>query len=96
MKREMLIIAGVLILLSGCSLAPKYTRPAPPIPAQWPQGKAYKNIPAQPDAVIIPELYRQGFFADESLQKIMMTPQYADHEVELRGIVSRLRNVCLG
>jgi len=34
--------------------------------------------------------------AIESLQKIMMTPQYADHEVELRGIVSRLRNVCLG
>ncbi|WDN87245.1 outer membrane protein, multidrug efflux system [Desulfosarcina sp. BuS5] len=86
MRKQMLVIAGVLILLGGCSLAPKYTRPAPPIPAQWPQGKAYKNIPAQPDAVIIPELYRQEFFADESLQKIIEMALVNNRDLRLAAL----------
>ena len=34
--------------------------------------------------------------AIEMLQDFMMKPSYAEHEVELRGIISKLRSVCLG
>jgi multidrug efflux system outer membrane protein len=71
MRKHILVIAGVLILLSGCSMAPKYTRPTVPIPEGWPQGEAYKNSSLQPDAVNIPELSRRKFFTDESLQQII-------------------------
>lgn len=30
-----------LTALSGCSMEPKYVRPAPPVPVSWPQGDAY-------------------------------------------------------
>jgi multidrug efflux system outer membrane protein len=29
------------LLLSGCSMAPTYIRPAAPVPAEWPSGAAY-------------------------------------------------------
>ena len=29
------------VILSACSLAPRYERPAPPVPASWPVGDAY-------------------------------------------------------
>jgi multidrug efflux system outer membrane protein len=38
------LIPGLLLassLLSGCALEPAYNRPAPPVPAQWPNGPAY-------------------------------------------------------
>jgi multidrug efflux system outer membrane protein len=57
--------------MSGCSLAPKYKQPKVPIPAQWPQGEAYKSGRATPRAPTVPELSRQEFFADEQLQKII-------------------------
>ncbi len=31
-----LLVAGAL--LGGCSMAPEYVRPTPPVPAQWPEG----------------------------------------------------------
>jgi len=40
-------IVVALLALSGCaSMAPEYTRPAAPVPANWPSGAAYKD--AQP------------------------------------------------
>lgn len=33
------------LLLSGCSMAPRYARPEAPVPAQWPTGAAYAPDP---------------------------------------------------
>ena len=33
---------GVVVLMSGCTLAPAYERPTPPIPASFPQGVPYQ------------------------------------------------------
>lgn len=33
----------ILILLGGCTMAPRYERPASPVPQQWPTGRAYSE-----------------------------------------------------
>ena len=45
MNRKLLAV-GIMLCLGGCSLAPKYDRPAAPVPAAWPSGPAYKEPPA--------------------------------------------------
>ena len=60
----------VIVLLGGCTLAPKYTRPAAPVPAAWSAGTPQAGtVPAAsaPPA----ELPWQEFFTDERLQKII-------------------------
>ena len=68
MRRKIILSLGVLIFMGGCSLAPKYTQPQAPIPAEWPKGEAYRSTPRES---AIPELNRQEFFADEHLLKII-------------------------
>ncbi len=42
MKRTILpLLASVTLLIGGCTMAPKYSRPAAPIPGAWPTGAAY-------------------------------------------------------
>ncbi len=36
-----LILVGLMFGLSGCTMAPKYSRPAAPVPSAWPAGPAY-------------------------------------------------------
>ena len=70
-KQIFFLLVGILLLSGGCTLAPEYTQPTAPIPAQWPQGSAYKESMAADGAIAIPELSRQEFFADKRLQKII-------------------------
>ncbi|MHB8828706.1 MAG: efflux transporter outer membrane subunit [Syntrophales bacterium] len=59
------------IALFGCSsMAPKYSRPAAPIPESWPTGAAYRttSLPGSGDAAA---LRWQGFFADRKLQGVI-------------------------
>jgi len=71
MKRVSVLILGVIICLSGCTMAPKYNRPAAPIPDNWPSGDAY--LPAQPKENItdVTQLKWQEFFTDPKLQRII-------------------------
>ena len=41
-KKLFLVIVGIVIFMGGCSLAPKYTKPEAPIPADLPTGAADK------------------------------------------------------
>jgi len=61
----------MLLAFSGCSLAPHYTRPEAPVPANLPSGKAYKNIKAPLDAVTAAGMPWCEFFADKRLQKVI-------------------------
>ncbi len=64
-----LVVIG--LFLSGCSLAPEYTRPQAPIPAQWPQGEAYKNGQEMPKATPVAELKWRDFFTDKHLREVI-------------------------
>ncbi|MBE0501873.1 MAG: efflux transporter outer membrane subunit [Desulfuromonadales bacterium] len=68
-KRLLMILMGGALALSGCTLAPDYKRPEAPIPAEWPQGEAYRNSAA--DGLLTTELSRETFFADPQLLKII-------------------------
>jgi multidrug efflux system outer membrane protein len=72
MLRHAASLAGALLLLAGCTMAPKYARPAAPIPPAWPSGPAYAqagttNVPA------VPDLRWQEFFTDQKLRQVIGT-----------------------
>ncbi len=85
------LLVGLALTLSGCSLAPKYTQPAAPIPAQWPQGEAYQSTTAQRDPVGA-QLSRDEFFADKKLQKIIALALTNNRDLRLAALnVERAR-----
>jgi len=65
------LLAITVVLLTGCTLAPKYTRPEAPVPASWPGGPAYDNAHAAPGAQAAADLRWREFIADERLQSII-------------------------
>ena len=67
------IIAVIAVSTVSCTLAPKYTKPEAPIPADWPGGTAYQTAQDEPAAPAVPELSRQEFFTDPKLQEIIET-----------------------
>jgi len=73
MMARVLTILLLVLYLAGCgTLAPGYNRPATPIPAEWPQGEAYKDIKATSGVPTIRELSLPEFFTDKRLQKIIV------------------------
>jgi len=92
MNKRFLFLAGIGFFLAGCSLAPTYIQPQTPIPAQWPQGSAYKDTRAIPGEPTAPELSRQEFFVDEHLQKIIETALDNNRDLRLAALnVERAR-----
>ena len=58
-----------LTALSGCSLAPRYTPPQLPVPAEWPQGAAYET--STPGAAPVSEIGWREFYRDERLRTVV-------------------------
>ncbi len=56
-----------MMALAGCSLAPTYVRPTPPVPSSWPVGDAYLR---QSEAALPAVTYRD-IFRDARLQAII-------------------------
>ena len=71
MKTVIRLALGVLTCLSGCTLAPNYTRPEAPMPAEWPSGPAYEDSLAQPGAPAANEINWREFFADLRLRRMI-------------------------
>lgn len=61
---------ALVVLISGCTMAPKYARPAAPIPGEWPAGPAYEKATAT-SAPFAPDLNWRAFFADPKLQQLI-------------------------
>jgi len=92
MTRKMFLLLGLFVWLSGCTLAPKYTRPKAPIPAKWPQGKAYKDARAVIGTSTAQELSWRDFFTDKKLQKIIETALKNNRDLRLAALnVERAR-----
>jgi multidrug efflux system outer membrane protein len=58
-------------LLSACSLAPVYERPAAPMAADWPSGPSYKPATAAADAQPAADMLWRDFFIDARLRKVI-------------------------
>ncbi|HEU5360294.1 MAG TPA: efflux transporter outer membrane subunit [Candidatus Deferrimicrobiaceae bacterium] len=89
-----LLPVGMAILLAGCSLAPKYTRPEPPVPADWPKGPAYLDAGTATGAPAASALGWRGFFADPKLQTIIGMALNHNRDLRLAALnVERARGL---
>ena len=76
----------ITLLPGGCTLAPEYTRPASPVPADWPTGAAYNETKSAASAPTVSELPWREFFTDERLQKIIETALNNNRDLRLAAL----------
>ena len=72
MNRKMFLLPALLVsLLWGCTLAPQYSKPAAPVPADWPTGAAYQDVKTTASIPTAAKLPWQEFFTDGRLREII-------------------------
>ena len=67
-------------------MAPEYTRPAAPVPVDWPKGAAYQETKTATGAPTATELKWQEFFTDEKLQKIITMALKNNRDLRLAAL----------
>src|ERR1700761_7100230 len=69
MKAALFALASASAVLTGCTMEPKYERPANPTPESFPQGPSY----APPEAAQTPaaDLAWRDFFVDAKLRSVI-------------------------
>ncbi|MBW6504722.1 efflux transporter outer membrane subunit [bacterium] len=93
-KTVLCVSLGAFLCLSGCSMAPKYTRPEAPVPTTWPSGAAYDNVQASPGAPAAAGLEWREFFTDERLRKVIETALNNNRDLRVAALnVERARAV---
>ena len=68
---SLLVLAALWV--SGCTLIPEYTRPEPPVSAQWPSGPAYRRPETPAEAPLAADLGWRDYFTDPRLQALIET-----------------------
>jgi multidrug efflux system outer membrane protein len=93
MNIKRFLLAGMIVaFLGGCTLAPDYTRPAAPVPPDWPAGTAYQETKSAESAPMVEGLPWREFFTDERLQKIIETALNNNRDLRLAALnVERAR-----
>ncbi len=81
-----LLLAGVAICTAGCMMAPKYTRPEAPVPADWPAGAAYEETQAAAGAPIPSNLTWREFLPDEKLQQVIETALHNNRDLRVAAL----------
>ncbi|SAK71778.1 efflux transporter outer membrane subunit [Caballeronia ptereochthonis] len=78
MRRFSLIATAIAALATGCTMTPKYERPAPPVSASFPTGSAYAAQPGAADGgarsargVAGADVGWRDFFVDARLQRLI-------------------------
>jgi multidrug efflux system outer membrane protein len=71
MSKLISLLASAAAFLAGCTLIPEYTRPEPPIQAQWPTGTAYEKAYTAGSAPA--DLPWRSYFTDPRLQALIET-----------------------
>jgi multidrug efflux system outer membrane protein len=69
-KNALILLAGIALVPAGCTMAPKYARPAAPVPGEWPSGSAYSTASGTTVSTV-PELNWRDFIADEKLRQVI-------------------------
>jgi len=83
MNRQLFfLLVGIGLVMSGCTLAPKYERPEAPIPGGWPTGAAYSETKGPTP----PEVRWQEFFTDEKLKKILESALKNNRDLRLAAL----------
>jgi multidrug efflux system outer membrane protein len=80
------LLLGITIVLSGCNLAPRYTRPEAPVPAEWPSGAAYRESKAMPDIPGATEVSWKEFFGDAGLRQMIDTALNNNRDLRIAAL----------
>jgi multidrug efflux system outer membrane protein len=93
MIRKMLFYGVVVALLTtGCSLAPPYTRPAAPVPEEWPADSADSDTAAAEGTTAAADLPWRQFFTDPRLQAVIAAALENNRDLRLAALnVERAR-----
>jgi len=92
MNSNLPLLVGMVIWLTGCTLAPPYTRPEAPVPGDWPKGAAYQETQPLPDTPSATGIPWREFFTDERLQKVIETALNNNRDLRLAALnVERAR-----
>jgi multidrug efflux system outer membrane protein len=90
--RNATFLLGSVLVLSGCTLAPRYTRPEAPVPSAWPNGPAYRETGAAAQAPPASGLNWQEFFTDPNLRTLIATALENNRDLRLAALnVERAR-----
>jgi multidrug efflux system outer membrane protein len=81
--RMVLLLAGMSAGLSGCTLAPRYSRAAMPAPAQWPAGAGHPAVPAATNVPPASDLGWREFFTDEKLRQVIQAALTNNRDLRL-------------
>jgi len=88
------LLIGMVALFGGCTLTPEYTRPAPPVPADWPTGAAYQETKPATSAPTAADLPWREFFTDGRLQEIISIALDNNRDLRLAALrVERARAI---
>ncbi len=71
MNKKLILLLLTIMILAGCTMAPKYIRPAAPVPGAWPSGPAYQKTEGDTSGKAAAEVPWQEFFIDPQLQKLI-------------------------
>ncbi|MFA7177929.1 MAG: hypothetical protein WC114_11815, partial [Smithellaceae bacterium] len=66
MNKKWLLI--LMVLLAGCTMAPKYERPEAPVPNEWPAGQSYGE---EKQALETTQPGWREFITDQRLREII-------------------------
>ena len=70
--KALCLVPAALLIIAGCTtMAPKYSQPAAPVPADWPSGPAYQTVNAKQEQKPLADIPWQEFFTDPQLRKLI-------------------------
>ncbi|HOC58793.1 MAG TPA: efflux transporter outer membrane subunit [Smithellaceae bacterium] len=85
-KTKFLILGILVVLISGCTMAPKYERPENAAPGEWPKGAAYTKNQPEDTALPASSLSWQSFITDVRLQKILETALANNRDLRITAL----------
>jgi outer membrane protein, multidrug efflux system len=80
------LMAALALVGPGCTLAPKYERPAAPVPAAWPSGPAYADSGSSVSSSPVPDLSWEAFITDDKLRPLIRTALLNNRDLRLAAL----------
>jgi len=85
-------VAITVAFFSGCTMIPKYNRPAAPVPETWPEGAAYGETGSEATSPLAGDLSWREFFTDDRLQKLIAMSMENNRDLRVAALnVERAR-----
>lgn len=81
-----ILLLAALFSLAGCSLAPHYSRPAAPVPADWPQGSVHGVDAAASSDRMVAQIPWQEYFRDEKLRRLIALALESNRDLRVAAL----------